>query len=158
MTKAAWRKPQAPWGSLFGAKEEFRQHPHRGADQVLKDGELWVFPTDALVNEVFWSDVLGWVVEFQDQENTYIQIAHLKAKPKSYKSGDHMAAGKPLGLCGSSGTASTGPHGHWAMSKKPHPHLLPYGELMDPKKYWEDRVPAEPKPTPKPKAKNEKTK
>lgn len=149
-----YKIPGANWGSLFGAHEEFRAHPHRGADLLYKAGEIIAFPCDAIVSEVFWSDVLGWTVEFIDAEKTHIQFSHLQEKPKSYKSGEQVLAGRPLGRCGNTGSASTGAHCHVAMSKKAHPHLVGYGDLIDPKKYWETRQEkTQPKPAAKPKAK-----
>lgn len=150
-----WKTPGAGWGSLFGAHESFRAHPHRGADTLNQEGEIVGFPCDAIVSEVFWSDVLGWTVEFIDAEKTHIQASHLKEKPKSYRSGDEVKAGRPLGRCGNTGSASTGAHVHWAMSKKAHPHLVSYSDLLDPKAYWEAHLPKpEPKKaSPKPKAK-----
>jgi hypothetical protein len=149
-----FKAPGAAWGSLFGAHESFRQHPHRGADSLYQEGAIVGFPCDAIVSEVFWSDVLGWTVEFIDAERTHIQASHLAEKPKSYRSGDEVKAGRPLGRCGNTGSASTGAHVHWAMSKKAHPHLVGYNDLIDPKQYWETRQekPAA-KPATKPKAK-----
>ena len=132
-----YNKPGAAWGSLFGATEAFRSHPHRGADLLYQEGAIISFPTDAQVSEVFWSDVLGWTVEIIDQEKTYIQFSHLQEKPKSYHSGDQVKAGRPLGRCGNTGSASTGAHCHVAMSKRPHPHLVDQKHLIDPKEYWE---------------------
>ena len=156
---AKYLQPGAKWGSLFGANEEFRTHPHRGADLLYQEGAIIGFPTDATVSEVFWSDVLGWTVEFIDNEETFIQFSHLKEKPKSYRSGDKVLAGRPLGRCGNTGSASTGAHTHVAMSKKPHPHLVDYKHLIDPKKYWEEHeVPTTPVLEPSVKPRNQVSK
>lgn len=145
MTKAVYVMPDVRHGSSFGAKESFRTHPHRGDDFLYGENEVIPFPTDAVIYDIFWSDVIGWVTEFVDAEGMHLQMAHLAKKPKSYKVGDQVKVGQPAGRCGGgsqtpSGSASTGAHLHMSASKKKHPHLVAYKDLVSPYKYMKARV------------------
>lgn len=141
---AKYRLPKAPATSGFGAHEAFRSHPHRGQDWGYRENAVIPFPCAAVVYDVFWSDVLGWTVEFVDDEKTHVQVSHLAKKPSSYKPGDVVKLGQPLGRCGGgkktpSGSASTGAHAHFAMSKKKHPHKAAFSDLIDPLEYMKER-------------------
>lgn len=135
----------------FGNMASYRKHPHRGMDWSPKDQSPIPAICDGLVTNVFWTDVLGWVVEIKNPiDKVFTQYCHLApANPKSPKSGssatvkkgDRVKLGQIIGKVGGSkatspsGSASTGAHLHMGMSKQSNGHLAPYGKLIDPLKW-----------------------
>ncbi|MEY4331428.1 MAG: hypothetical protein RLZZ196_166 [Bacteroidota bacterium] len=124
-------------GDEFGNMASYRKHPHRGAD--WHPAEKTVIPaiTDGKITQIFWSDVLGHVVEILGEDKVYLQYCHLADKPKSLAVGDEVKLGQPVGRVGGgkntpSGSASTGAHLHVGASKKKNGHLAAYGDLLDP--------------------------
>ena len=124
-------------GDAFGNMAAYRTHPHRGGD--WKPAENTVIPafTAGKVTQIFWSDVLGNIVEILGEDKIYLQYCHLAEKPKSIKVGDQVKLGQPIGRVGGgpntpSGSASTGAHLHVGASKKKNGHLAAYSDLLDP--------------------------
>lgn len=128
-------------GDEFGNLAPYRNgHPHRGQDWHPGENEVIPAVTDGVVFDIFWSDVLGWVVEQLNADGLYGQYSHLAKKPKSLKKGDAIKLGQPVGRVGGgantpSGSASTGAHLHYALSKVPHGHIADYKNLVDPLKH-----------------------
>jgi murein DD-endopeptidase MepM/ murein hydrolase activator NlpD len=135
----------------FGNMASYRKHPHRGQDWSPKDQSPIPAICDGVVTNVFWTDVLGWVVEIKNPiDGVYTQYCHLApTNPKApktgssatVKKGDKVKLGQIIGKVGGSkatspsGSASTGAHLHMGMSKKPNGHLVAYNQLIDPLKW-----------------------
>lgn len=148
-----YKEPFAPKlrNDEFGNMASYRKHPHRGQDWSPKDQSPIPAISNGLVTQVFWTDVLGWVVEIKNMaDGVYTQYCHLaplNAKnPKAgssatVKKGDRVKLGQIIGKVGGSkatspsGSASTGAHLHMGMCKKPNGHLQAYNLLIDPLKY-----------------------
>jgi murein DD-endopeptidase MepM/ murein hydrolase activator NlpD len=87
---------------------------------------------------VFWTDVLGWVIElWVQEEKIFVQYAHVAPDTVAVKKGDKIKLGQVIGKVGGgkntkSGTASTGAHLHMQVSKKVNGHLAAYSDLIDP--------------------------
>jgi murein DD-endopeptidase MepM/ murein hydrolase activator NlpD len=128
-------------GDEFGNLAPYRNgKPHRGQDWHPAENTIIPAISDATVHNIFWTDVLGNVVEVVDADGVYSQYSHLAKKPKSIKKGSVIKLGQPVGRTGGgpntpSGSASTGSHLHLAMAKVPNVHLAPYSKLIDPLKY-----------------------
>ena len=127
-------------GDEFGNMASYRKHPHRGQDWHPQEKSLIRSISDGKVVDIFWSDVLGNVVEVLAADGVYTQYAHLAAKPTSLKAGSIVKRGQPIGRVGGgrntpSGSASTGAHLHMGMSKVKHGHLAPYEKLINPLKW-----------------------
>ena len=135
----------------FGNMAPYRSHPHRGQDWSPADKSPIPSICDGVVNNVFWTDVLGWVVEIKNPiDGVYTQYCHIapadaknpkKASTVTVKKGDQVKLGQIIGKVGGSkktspsGSASTGAHLHMGMSKKPNGHLVAYNQLIDPLKW-----------------------
>lgn len=135
----------------FGNMAPYRSHPHRGQDWSPKDQSPIPAICDGIVNNVFWTDVLGWVIEIKNPaDGVYTQYCHIAPKnakaPKTgssatVKKGDRVKLGQIIGKVGGSkatspsGSASTGAHLHMGMCKKANGHLQAYNLLIDPLKY-----------------------
>jgi murein DD-endopeptidase MepM/ murein hydrolase activator NlpD len=127
-------------GDEFGNMASYRKHPHRGQDWSPAENTVIPAITDGKITQIFWSDVLGNVVEILGEDGVYTQYCHLAAKPKSLKVGDEVKLGQPVGRVGGgantpSGSASTGAHLHMGMAKQKNGHLAPYEKLIDPLKH-----------------------
>jgi len=151
--KAIYKEPFNPKlrNDEFGNMASYRTHPHRGQDWSPKDQSPIPAISDGVVSNVFWTDVLGWVVEIKNPiDGVYTQYCHLApTNPKAPKSGssatvkkgDKVKLGQIIGKVGGSkatspsGSASTGAHLHMGMCKKPNGHLQAYNLLIDPLKY-----------------------
>jgi murein DD-endopeptidase MepM/ murein hydrolase activator NlpD len=143
-------------GDEFGNMASYRKHPHRGQDWHPAEKTIIPAITAGKITQIFWSDVLGHVVEVLGEDGVYAQYCHLAAKPTSIKVGDVVALGQPIGRVGGgrntpSGSASTGAHLHLGMSKQKNGHLAPYDKLIDPIKHITKNAtgaPAAPAPAP----------
>jgi murein DD-endopeptidase MepM/ murein hydrolase activator NlpD len=135
----------------FGNMAPYRSHPHRGQDWSPKDQSPIAAVCAGKVSNVFWTDVLGWVVEiYNPLDKVFTQYCHLApTNPKAPKSGssatvkkgDMVKLGQIIGKVGGSkatspsGSASTGAHLHMGMSKKQNGHMAAYNQLIDPLKW-----------------------
>ncbi len=131
--------PKKLRGDEFGNLAPYRNgRPHRGQDWSPKELAPLVAICDAKVHNVFWTDVLGWVIElWVQEEKIFVQYAHVAPKTATVKKGDMLKLGQEIGKVGGgkntpSGTASTGAHLHMQVSKKPNGHLAAYSALIDP--------------------------
>jgi murein DD-endopeptidase MepM/ murein hydrolase activator NlpD len=142
--KSVYKEPFAPKlrNDEFGNLAPYRNgRPHRGQD--WSPAELAPIPSicDGKVHNVFWTDVLGWVIEvWEPIEKVFIQYAHVAPKTATVKKGDLIKLGQVIGKVGGgrktpSGSASTGAHLHMQISKKPNGHLAAYSALIDPLKH-----------------------
>jgi murein DD-endopeptidase MepM/ murein hydrolase activator NlpD len=93
--------------------------PHRGTDWGVKEGTPIPAVSNGTVRLVQWSNILGWVlvqsVIGKDGKVMFVGYCHLKEKPKLI-AGQKVAVGDTIGLCGSTGSASSGPHLHATLS------------------------------------------
>jgi peptidoglycan hydrolase-like protein with peptidoglycan-binding domain len=124
----------------FGNMAPYRSHPHRGTDWSPK--ELSPIPSAAAgkVTQVFWSNVLGWVVEILHADGVYFQYCHIAPKTVCVDPGEQVKLGQIIGKVGGgkktpSGSASTGAHLHLGASRVKNGHLAAYDKLMDPTKW-----------------------
>jgi murein DD-endopeptidase MepM/ murein hydrolase activator NlpD len=128
-------------GDELGNLAPYRNgRPHRGQDWHPAEKTVIPAVTDGKVTQIFWSDVLGHVVEILGTDKVYTLYCHLAAKPESIKVGDEVKLGQPVGRVGGgkntpSGSASTGAHLHMGMSKAKNGHLAPFEKLIDPLKH-----------------------
>ncbi len=135
----------------FGNMASYRKHPHRGQDWSPADKSPIPAICDGKVANIFWTDVLGWVIEiYNPADKVWTQYCHIapadnknpkKASTATVKKGDFVKLGQIIGKVGGSkatspsGSASTGAHLHMGMSKKQNGHLVAYNQLIDPLKY-----------------------
>lgn len=137
-------------GDEFGNLAPYRNgRPHRGGDWAPKELSPIKAFCDGKVTNVFWSNVLGWVVEVLAADGIYTQYSHIAPKTVEVDKGELIKAGDIVGKVGGgkktpSGSASTGAHLHVAMGKVKDCHLADRSKLMDPFK-WID---AHSKPAP----------
>ena len=124
----------------FGNMASYRKHPHRGTDWSPK--ELSPIPSAAAgkVTQVFWSNVLGWVVEVLHADGVYFQYCHIAPKTVCVDPGEVIKLGQIIGKVGGgkktpSGSASTGAHLHLGASRVKNGHLADYSKLLDPTKW-----------------------
>ncbi len=134
--------PAKQRGDLFGNLAPYRNgRPHRGQDWSPAELSPIKSICDGKVHNVFWTDVLGWVIEvWEPIEKVFIQYAHVAPKTALVKKGDQVKLGQVIGKVGGgrktpSGSASTGAHLHMQISKKPNGHLAAYSALIDPLKH-----------------------
>ena len=128
-------------GDEFGNLAPYRNgKPHRGGDWAPKE----LSPIKAFcagkVTQVFWSNVLGWVVEVLAADGIYTQYSHVAPKTVAVDVGEQIEMGEVIGKVGGgkktpSGSASTGAHLHVAMGKVKNCHLADRSKLVDPFKH-----------------------
>jgi murein DD-endopeptidase MepM/ murein hydrolase activator NlpD len=126
-------------GDEFGNMASYRKHPHRGMDWHPAENTVIPAATAGVVTQIFWSDVLGNVVEIKGEDGVFLQYCHLAQKPKSLEVGAEVKLSQPVGRVGGgkntpSGSASTGAHLHMGAAKVKNGHLAPYEKLIDPLK------------------------
>lgn len=137
-------------GDEFGNLAPYRNgRPHRGGDWAPKELSPIKAFCDGKVTNVFWSNVLGWVVEVLAADGIYTQYSHIAPKTVLVDKGEVIKAGDVVGKVGGgkktpSGSASTGAHLHVAMGLVKDCHLADRSKLIDPFK-WID---AHSKPAP----------
>jgi peptidoglycan hydrolase-like protein with peptidoglycan-binding domain len=137
-------------GDEFGNLAPYRNgRPHRGGDWAPRELSPIKAFCDGKVTNVFWSNVLGWVVEVLAADGIYTQYSHIAPKTVEVDKGEVIKAGDIVGKVGGgkktpSGSASTGAHLHVAMGLVKDCHLADRSKLIDPFK-WID---AHSKPAP----------
>lgn len=108
-----------------------KTNPHRGTDWRAKEGTPIPAVSKGTIRLVQYSKVLGWVIVqtvWADNKTWYVGYAHLKEKP-TLKVGAKVEMGDTVGLVGSTGSASTGPHLHATLS--PALKGVFYGTVLD---------------------------
>lgn len=153
VAKVVYKEPFSPKlrNDEFGNMASYRKHPHRGQDWSPADKAPIPAVCDGKVANIFWTDVLGWVIEIYNPiDKVFTQYCHIapadnknpkKASTATVKKGDFVKLGQIIGKVGGSkatspsGSASTGAHLHMGMSKKQNGHLAAYNQLIDPLKY-----------------------
>jgi peptidoglycan hydrolase-like protein with peptidoglycan-binding domain len=128
-------------GDEFGNLAPYRNgKPHRGGDWAPKELSPIKAFCDGKVTNVFWSNVLGWVVEVLAADGIYTQYSHIAPKTAEVDKGEVIKMGDVVGKVGGgkktpSGSASTGAHLHVAMGKVKDCHLADRSKLIDPFKW-----------------------
>lgn len=128
-------------GDEFGNLAPYRNgRPHRGGDWAPKELSPIKAFCDGKVTNVFWSNVLGWVVEVLAADGIYTQYSHIAPKTVEVDKGEVIKMGDVVGKVGGgkktpSGSASTGAHLHVAMGKVKDCHLADRSKLIDPFKW-----------------------
>jgi murein DD-endopeptidase MepM/ murein hydrolase activator NlpD len=151
--------------------------PHRGTDYAPGAEEIIPNITAGVIARIQWSNIMGWGVIIKtdsldtDGKPWYWGVHHLHcaehgincAGPKklgkhspfySSKVGDRKELSEPVGRIGNSGSATSGAHGHFTLSKTEAGAWS--GKVYDLYKHIkaEQKKPApKPKVTPKPKVK-----
>jgi murein DD-endopeptidase MepM/ murein hydrolase activator NlpD len=124
---ATWKLPFAEKyvTGEFGTRSKFRiannLGPHRGTDWARPSGTKIPAVTSGTVSIVQYSKILGWVLvhtAFADGKTWYVGYSHLLEKP-DLKVGDKVKMGQTVGLMGSTGSASSGPHLHATLGNTP---------------------------------------
>lgn len=128
-------------GDEFGNLAPYRNgRPHRGGDWAPKELSPIKAFCDGKVTNVFWSNVLGWVVEVLAADGVYTQYSHIAPKTVEVDKGEVIKMGDVVGKVGGgkktpSGSASTGAHLHVAMGRVKDCHLADRSKLIDPFKW-----------------------
>lgn len=94
--------------SKFNASEK-----HFGIDIVTSHNEAIKATLDGTVIYAGWTLETGYALAIQHQYNLISIYKHNSVLLK--KEGDHVHAGDPIGIAGSSGELSTGPHLHFEL-------------------------------------------
>lgn len=121
MTRFRMPFPDKQLTGHFGKIRTFKgapTNPHRGTDWGAKEGTPIPAVSNGTVRLVQYSKVLGWVLVqsiWADNKTWFVGYCHLKEKPK-LKVGAKIALGDTIGLIGSTGSASSGPHLHATLS------------------------------------------
>ena len=117
---ATWKLPFADKfvTGEFGTRSKFRiannLGPHRGVDWARPSGTKIPAVTSGTVALVKYSKVLGWVLVqtgWAENKTWFVGYCHLLEEP-TLKVGDKVKMGQTVGLMGSTGSASSGPHLH----------------------------------------------
>jgi len=143
-----------PFGAWPPARKKMGLGPHRGVDwNGMKKGAPLPAVANGVVSQNYWSDVLGWVVELavdvvwgkdKTRKKVYFMYCHLdKQSPLKVKT--KVASGDSMGGAGTSGSASSGIHLHFAMSTTTKGGAI--GKVYDPHAYILRRMAEEKKLT-----------
>jgi len=136
-----------PFGAWPPARKKMGLGPHRGVDwNGFKAGTALKAVNDGTISSNFWSDVLGWCVELKvigpwgkDRTPTpiYFLYCHLD-KESLLPVGAKVKSGQRLGGAGTSGSASSGVHLHFAASLTKKGGAV--GQVFDPHAYLSRRI------------------
>lgn len=143
-----------PFGAWPAARKAMGLGPHRGVDwNGMKKGAPLPAIANGVISQNYWSDVLGWVVELKvlapfgkDRElrPMYFMYCHLD-KQSPLKVGSKVKSGDSVGGAGTSGSASSGIHLHFALSTTTKGGAI--GKVYDPHAYILRRMAEEKKQT-----------
>lgn len=122
-----WRLPYEDkyitghYGTLSDYRKARGMQPHSGTDWARPLGTRVPAIAKGTIRLIQFSKVLGWVVvqTAMDKEGViwYLGYCHLKDRP-GYEVGQKVVKGQTIGLMGSTGSASSGPHLHATASRK----------------------------------------
>jgi murein DD-endopeptidase MepM/ murein hydrolase activator NlpD len=152
---ATWKLPFAEKyvTGEFGTRSKFRiannLGPHRGTDWARPSGTKIPAVTSGTVSIVQYSKILGWVLvhtAWADGKTWYVGYSHLLEKP-DLKVGDKVKMGQTVGLMGSTGSASSGPHLHATLGDTPKSVF--WGKVYDLKAFIYKQIESD-KPAAKP--------
>ena len=148
---ATWKLPFADKyvTGEFGTRSKYRiannLGPHRGVDWARPSGTKIPAVTKGTIVLVKWSRILGWVLVqtgWAEGKTWYIGYSHLLEKP-TLKVGDKVRMGQTVGLMGSTGSASSGPHLHATLGTTEKSVF--WGKVYDLKAFIKKQIEAESK-------------
>lgn len=123
----------------FGTRSKYRIAnnfgPHRGTDWARPSGTKMPAINSGTIALVQYSSILGWCIShtaWAEGRTWYIGYSHLLEKP-TLKVGDKIEVGETVGIIGSTGSASSGPHCHVTLSRSKKGVF--YGKVYDIKKF-----------------------
>jgi len=132
----------------FGTRSKFRLAnnlgPHRGTDWSRPEGTKIPAITSGTVTLVEYSKMLGWCLVhtgWAENKTWHVGYSHLMEEPK-LKVGDRVKVGETIGLMGSTGTASSGPHLHATLGTSPR--SIFFGKVYDLKDFIKKQAPEAP--------------
>jgi murein DD-endopeptidase MepM/ murein hydrolase activator NlpD len=134
-----------PFGAWPPARKKMGLGPHRGVDwNGFKKGTPLKAVADGVISQNYWSDILGWVVELKVKStfkgkpaNMFFMYCHLdKQSPLKIKT--VVKSGESVGGAGTTGSASSGIHLHFAMSTTTKGGAM--GKVYDPVAYIKRRI------------------
>jgi murein DD-endopeptidase MepM/ murein hydrolase activator NlpD len=134
-----------PFGAWPPARKKMGLGPHRGVDwNGFKKGTPLKAVADGVISQNYWSDILGWVVELKVKStfkgkpaNMFFMYCHLdKQSPLKIKT--VVKSGDSVGGAGTTGSASSGIHLHFAMSTTTKGGAM--GKVYDPVAYIKRRI------------------
>jgi len=134
-----------PFGAWPPARKKMGLGPHRGVDwNGFKKGTPLKAVADGVISANYWSDILGWVVELKVKStfkgkpaNIFFMYCHLdKQSPLKVKTA--VKSGESVGGAGTTGSASSGIHLHFAMSTTSKGGAI--GKVYDPVAYIKRRI------------------
>jgi murein DD-endopeptidase MepM/ murein hydrolase activator NlpD len=146
------------FGSLSPERKKLTGKPHRGCDyngldpktkkKIYKFGKGTPLPAinDGVISQNYWSDILGWVVELKvaapwgkerKTKPLYFMYCHLD-KQSPLKVGTKVASGDSVGGAGTTGSASSGVHLHFALSDTTKGGAI--GKVFDAHAYLSRRI------------------
>lgn len=149
------------FASLSPERKRITGTPHRGCDynglhpktrkKIYKFHKGIALPavSNGTISASYWSDVLGWVVELKVpvlwgkdkvKKNAYFMYCHLD-KQSPLKVGSKVKVGESVGGAGTTGSASSGVHLHFALSLTSKGGAM--GKVYDAHAFIERRIAAE---------------
>ena len=121
-----WRLPYPDkyitghYGTLSEYRRKKGMQPHSGTDWARPLGTRIPAIAKGTIRLIQFSKVLGWTVVQtamdKDGQVWYLGYCHLKDRP-GYEVGQKVVKSQTIGLMGSTGSASSGPHLHATASK-----------------------------------------
>jgi len=111
----AWKTPGSQWASGY----------HTGIDMAAATGTEVYAASGGTVITSGWGGPYGNQIVIQHGPKLYTQYAHLSAR--HVQAGDRVNPGDLIGLVGSTGTKSSGPHLHFEVRTGPE-----YGSDINP--------------------------
>jgi murein DD-endopeptidase MepM/ murein hydrolase activator NlpD len=117
----------------YGNSAPPRAQPHTGSDWPMPEGTPIPAISSGVVVYVGFNAGTGNCVVVQMSNGLYWAFLHM-AGPATVSVGDTVTLGQVVGLVGTTGTASTGPHLHVTMSDAPTAYIGG-GNTFDPYAY-----------------------
>lgn len=111
----AWKTPGPQWASGY----------HTGVDMTAPTGTKVYAASGGTVITSGWGGPYGNQIVIQHGPKLYTHYAHLSAR--HVRAGDQVEPGEVIGLVGSTGTKSSGPHLHFEVRTGPE-----YGSDINP--------------------------
>jgi murein DD-endopeptidase MepM/ murein hydrolase activator NlpD len=120
-----YRLPFKQLGDLWGATQG-RNQPHRGLDFPAAPGSKVRAVVNSKIVQAGFSEQLGFYVICLDAKGIFWGYNHLQTPIEALKLhvGKSVLRGTTIGLVGSTGSASTGPHLHLTASKDSHGNFV----------------------------------
>lgn len=102
---------------------------HLGTDYALPSNSSIVAPVSGTIAAQGWSDAVGHYLEIDGTDGRRHRLLHLNRR--LVPNGMYVSEGQQIGLSGSTGTSSTGPHIHWDARKAGTGFADGFGNYVD---------------------------